>query len=159
VNRTSCLVLAAAVLATACKSAPTPPPITERPTPDVPPETIEGPTEAAPQEVTTVTQTATPQELSFPDEAFRAEQPAPAAPRPFRLPEIKPFTLANGIKVYLVEQHTLPIVSIDLSFDGGSVNDPRGKEGLASVCMAMMSEGTEQLDKIGFAEALADVAA
>src|SRR5262249_8223035 len=57
-----------------------------------------------------------------------------------------------------VEQHTLPIVSLDLTFDGGSLDDPQGKEGLSSVCMAMMSEGTEKLDKLAFSEALADVA-
>ena len=105
-----------------------------------------------------VVQSAAPQELAFPDEAFRTEQPKPGAPRPFRLPKVKPFKLANGIQVYLVEQHTLPIVSMDLNFDGGSVVDPKGKEGLASVCMSMITEGTQKLDKIQYAEALADVA-
>lgn len=105
-----------------------------------------------------VVQPAAPQELAFPDEAFRAEQPKGGAPRPFRLPKIKPFKLANGIQVYLVEQHTLPIVSMDLNFDGGSRVDPEGKEGLSSVCMSMLSEGTQKLDKIAYAEALADIA-
>ncbi|HLL23099.1 MAG TPA: insulinase family protein [Kofleriaceae bacterium] len=105
-----------------------------------------------------VVQPAAPQELVFPDEQFRAEQPKAGAPRPFRLPKVKPFTLASGIKVFLVEQHTLPIVSLDLNFDGGSMVDPKGKEGLASVCMSMITEGTAKLDKIQYAEALADVA-
>lgn len=105
-----------------------------------------------------VTQTATPQELTFPDEKFRAEQPKAGPVRPFRLPTVKPFTLKNGLKVYLVEQHALPLVSFDLNFDGGSMTDPEGKEGLASVCMGMLTEGTERLDKIQYAEALADVA-
>jgi zinc protease len=105
-----------------------------------------------------VTQTAQPQALSFPDEPFRAAQPAPGAPRPFRLPAVQTFKLDSGIAVYLVEQHTLPIVSIDLTFDGGSIADPVGKEGLASLCMSMMSEGTVALDKLAFSEALADVA-
>jgi predicted Zn-dependent peptidase len=103
-------------------------------------------------------QTATPQELVFPDEEFRSRQPTAGPPRPFRLPPMKPFTLKSGIKVYLVENHALPLVSMDLSFDGGSAVDPKGKEGLASVCMAMLTEGTEQLDKIAYAEALADTA-
>ncbi|MGE0870111.1 MAG: insulinase family protein [Kofleriaceae bacterium] len=104
------------------------------------------------------TQIATPQELAFPEEPFRAAQPAPGEPRPYRFPKIKPFTLKNGIKVYLVEQHALPLVSIDLNFDGGSVVDPKGKEGLSSVCMSMLTEGTEKLDKLQYAEALADIA-
>jgi zinc protease len=105
-----------------------------------------------------VTQTAAPQELVFPDEEFRSQQPAASAPRPFRLPPVKSFALPSGVKVYLVEQHGLPLVSMDLSFDGGAAVDPKGKEGLASVCMAMLTEGTDQLDKIAYAEHLADTA-
>ncbi|MEO7093795.1 MAG: pitrilysin family protein, partial [Polyangiales bacterium] len=103
-------------------------------------------------------QTAVPQELTFPEEAFRTTQPKAGPPRPFKLPKVKPFSLANGIKVFLVEQHTLPLVSMDLNFDGGSLVDPPGKEGLSGVCMSMLSEGTDKLDKLQFAEALADVA-
>lgn len=105
-----------------------------------------------------VPQTAAPQELVFPDEAFRKEQPKAGPPRPFRLPAVRPFKLRSGVQAYLVEQHELPIVSMELSFDGGSMTDPPGKEGLASVCMAMLTEGTARLDKIQYAEALADVA-
>ena len=62
-----------------------------------------------------VSQPATPQELAFPDEEFRAHQPVAGPPRPFRLPGVKTFTLKSGIKVYLVEQHGLPLVSMDLA--------------------------------------------
>jgi zinc protease len=154
VKRIAWLALAAA----ACgpKPAPAPPyrpePPVATPTPTPPPAPPPAPEPAA------VTQTAQPQELTFPDEPFRAEQPKAGPPRPFRLPKVQTFKLKSGIAVYLVEQHTLPIVSLDLTFDGGSIADPVGKEGLASVCMAMMSEGTEKLDKLAFAEALADVA-
>jgi predicted Zn-dependent peptidase len=141
----------------ACKSAPSAPP----PAPPVV-ETKQDPQPEPPkaetQPVHTVAQTAIPQDLQFPEEAFRATQPPAGPVRPFRLPKVKPFTLKNGIKVYLVEQHSLPLVSLDLSFEGGGGLDPKGKEGLASVCMSMMSEGTQRLDKIQFAEALADTA-
>jgi zinc protease len=106
-----------------------------------------------------VSQSAQPQDLQFPEESFRAVQPAPGPVRPFKLPKVQTFRLARGIDVFLVEQHTLPIVSLDLVFDGGSIADPAGKEGLASVCMAMMGEGTESKDKLAFSEALADIAA
>jgi len=99
-----------------------------------------------------------PQPLAFPDEPFRAQQPAAGDPRPFLLPPIHTFALASGLTVYLIEQHTLPLVSLDLTFDGGSALDPVGKEGLASVCMAMLTEGTEALDKLAYAERLADTA-
>lgn len=101
---------------------------------------------------------AQPQVLTFPKEPFRAEQPEAAKPRPFQLPGIKHFTLPQKIDVYLVERHTLPTISMNLVFDGGSVNDPVGKEGMAAVCMSMMSEGTKTLDKLAFEEAQADIA-
>lgn len=105
-----------------------------------------------------VTQNAQPQELAFPDEDFRKHQPEAGPPRPFKLPAVKQFTLASGIKVYLIEQHTLPIVSMDLNFNGGSITDPADKHGLAGVCSNLLTEGTAKLDKLAYAEALADVA-
>jgi predicted Zn-dependent peptidase len=105
------------------------------------------------------TQTATPQQLQFPEgEPFRLQQPQAGPPRPFQLPQVKPFRLDNGLQVFLVERHTLPLVSMDLNFDGGALRDTRGKDGLASICMAMLTEGTQQLDKIQYTEALADIA-
>jgi len=100
---------------------------------------------------------AEPADLVFPDEEFRARQPQAGPPRPFNLPEIKTFDL-SGIKVYLVERHTLPTVQMRLSVPGGSDLDPRGKEGLASLCVDLMDEGTATLDKVAFNEALADTA-
>ena len=46
------------------------------------------------------------------------------APHPFKLPKVAKLALHGGIDVYLVEQHALPIVSMDLNFDGGSITDP-----------------------------------
>jgi len=112
----------------------------------------------APEAPKMVTQTAQPQDLAFPDEDFRTKQPEAGPPRAFKLPPVKQFTLKNGIKVYLVEQHTLPIVSMDLNFDGGSIADPKGKDGLAGVCTQLLTEGTAKLDKIQYSEALADTA-
>lgn len=93
----------------------------------------------------------------FPEEAFRDTQPQPSAMRPFNLPGINQFNMA-GIDVYLVERHDLPVVSLELNFDGGIVTDKTGREGTASACMSMMSEGTKKLDKLAFEEALADMA-
>ena len=134
---------------TVTTTEPAPPAVTDQPVP---------PPEVKPVETPKVAQTASPQELVFPEEPFRAEQPKAGPPRPFKLPPVKPFKLKSGVQVYLVEQHTLPLVSMDLNFDGGSAVDPKGKEGLASVCMSMLTEGTQKLDKLQFAEALADVA-
>jgi predicted Zn-dependent peptidase len=159
-NRHLSTILVAAAAVSACTqnppaAVPSPPP--QEPVVTAPPPKPEV-KPMSESETIKVTQVATPQELAFPEEEFRIKQPTAGAPRPFRLPKVKPFTLKSGIKVFLVEQHTLPLVSIDLNFDGGSVAEPRGKEGLSSVCMAMLTEGTAKLDKIQYAEALADVA-
>ena len=143
----------------ACGGAPRPEPV-PAPAPAPALATPKTPEKSMPpaDPILHVTQTATPQELVFPEEDFRAHQPVAGAPRPFGLRPVKSFTLGSGIKVYLVEQHGLPLVSMDLNFDGGAAIDPRGKEGLASVCMAMLTEGTDKLDKIAYAESLADTA-
>jgi predicted Zn-dependent peptidase len=135
------------------QTVPAPPPTNVDTKPEPPPVKPEPP---APPPV--LTQTAQPQELSFPNEDFRAHQPAATAPRPFKLPKVQHFTLKNGMQAYLVEQHSLPIISMNLDFDGGGMIDPQGKDGLASVCMSMLTEGTQKLDKLQFSEALADYA-
>ncbi|MEY2935334.1 MAG: hypothetical protein RL033_6083 [Pseudomonadota bacterium] len=105
------------------------------------------------------TQTAQPQELTFPEgEAFRLEQPSAGSPRSFQLPQVKSFTLESGLRVFLVERHALPLVSLDLNFEGGGLRDPAGKEGLAAACMDLLTESTVDLDKIQLSEALGDIA-
>jgi predicted Zn-dependent peptidase len=96
----------------------------------------------------------------FPNEPFRADQPAASAPRDFQLPGIKHFQIGtrDKVDVYLVEKTDLPTVSMELSFEGGAMTDPVSKVGLASVCMDMLTEGTAKLDKIAYNEALADLA-
>jgi zinc protease len=156
-SRQALAAAVAALLAAGCGPASPrpaqPTPIAAEPTGPAP-----SPGDNPEKPVTAEPDVARPQELVFPEQDFRKEQPRPGAPRPFQLPAVQTFRLPSGIEVYLVEQHDLPIISLDLVFDGGVLDDPAGKEGLASVCMAMLSEGTEKLDKIAFNEALADIA-
>jgi len=94
----------------------------------------------------------------FPKEAFRDAQPTPSQPRDFNLPGIVQFKLGKNIDVFLAERHELPTISMELNFDGGSVSDRNGREGTASLCMSMLTEGTESLDKLAFEEAKANLA-
>ena len=157
---TACAACAALALALAACGSSSPPAAQPSPPPAPPAQEPTMSTQPSPPAPAAAppTQTAKPQELAFPDEAFRAQQPAPGALHPFTLPPMQRFGLPSGIDVYLVEQHALPIVSMDLNFDGGSLTDPAGKESLAGLCMSLVTEGTQQLDKIQYAEALADVA-
>ncbi len=138
-----------------CPAKQTPAPVA--PTPQTPaPGTPAKPVTPPAAQVEPVAQ---PQSLTFPEgDAFRDKQPEAGKPRALQIPPIKVFKLDSGVTAYLVERPELPTVSMELNFEGGSMNDPAGKEGLASVCMDMMSEGTKSLEKIPYDEALADIA-
>jgi predicted Zn-dependent peptidase len=94
----------------------------------------------------------------FPDEAFRAKQPTPGPEHSFKPPTIVTFPLKNGIDVYLVEDHSLPVVSMQLVLDGGAATDPDGAEGTTGLCTELLGQGTDKLDKSAFEAAQADIA-
>nr|WP_314072373.1 pitrilysin family protein [uncultured Roseococcus sp.] len=62
----------------------------------------------------------------------------------------------GGITAWLVEDHSVPVVSLAWAWPQGAAADPVGKEGLASISAAMLSEGAGDLDNVGFADALRD---
>ena len=64
--------------------------------------------------------------------------------------EIREITSPGGIKAYLVEDHTLPIISMSFAFEGGSTLDPVGKEGTVSLMRSMLDEGAGELDSQAF---------
>jgi zinc protease len=76
-------------------------------------------------------------------------------PPPGRIqaPEPVRFQLANGMLVYLVEDHELPTVSMNAMVRAGSLWEPVSKAGLASLCGTVMRTGGsttrngDQLDK------------
>jgi zinc protease len=75
-------------------------------------------------------------------QAWRATAPKPGPERPLVLPKPTVFTLDNGLTVYLVERHELPIVSVQLlTLAGGDANPP-GHPGLAGITASMLTEGT-----------------
>ncbi|MGB7479259.1 MAG: pitrilysin family protein [Burkholderiaceae bacterium] len=54
---------------------------------------------------------------------------------------IDSWTLANGARVLFVENHSIPIVDLNVDFDAGSRRDPPGKAGLAALTAAMLARG------------------
>ncbi len=54
---------------------------------------------------------------------------------------IDSFVLKNGVKVYLLENHELPLIHVDMRIKGGGFLVPRGKEGLEDVLAQMMRLG------------------
>jgi len=63
-----------------------------------------------------------------------------------RAVEIQQFTTPSGIKVYLVENYTSPIITLSFSFAAGATQDPVGKEGATRLLSAMLDEGAGEYD-------------
>ncbi|HEU4838752.1 MAG TPA: pitrilysin family protein [Micavibrio sp.] len=70
---------------------------------------------------------------------------------------IKDITTPGGISVWLVEDHSLPIVSMNFLFlDSGTALDPQDKQGLARMLSNTMDEGAGELDSQAFQKMLSD---
>jgi zinc protease len=65
----------------------------------------------------------------------------------------------SGITAWLVEDYTVPIVTMRFLFEGGSSQDPEGKEGLAKLMTGLFDEGAGEMDSRAFQLALDDAAA
>lgn len=67
-----------------------------------------------------------------------------------KLMNLSHFTLGNGLEVAVVENHKAPIVLQMLYYKTGSVNDPKGKGGIAHLLEHMMFRGTKRLPDQAF---------
>ncbi|WP_437838075.1 M16 family metallopeptidase [Sorangium sp. So ce1153] len=115
----------------------------------------------------TPAQPPAPAEAPRPAAQAAAAQPAdPIGPKP-ELPEPRPFTPPapvvldgpNGAKVWLLERHTLPIVSVSIAVSSGSADDPRGAAGLAHITADMLDEGAGQRNAVELSSAINDLGA
>lgn len=75
-----------------------------------------------------------------------------------RAVDIQPFETPAGLSVWLVEDHTVPIIAVDFAFSGGSAQDPDGKEGLTNLLSATLDEGAGDLTSRAFQERMQDLA-
>ena len=64
--------------------------------------------------------------------------------------EIKEVTSPGGIRAWLVESKSIPLIAMQFSFEGGSTSDPAGKEGTAHFITGMLDEGAGDLDSAAF---------
>lgn len=81
-----------------------------------------------------------------------------ALSRPAEAMNIQQITSPGGIKAWLVEEHGVPLIAMRYGFDGGSSQDPNGKEGVANFITAMMDEGAGDLTAEQFQERMEDIA-
>jgi zinc protease len=61
-----------------------------------------------------------------------------------------------GIEVWLVQDHTNPIITLNFAFRGGSTQDPKGKEGATQFAAALLDEGAGDIDANEFHRRLED---
>jgi predicted Zn-dependent peptidase len=117
-TRTSVL-LAGLALVAACQKKPTTPP--PQPVVETPP----------PQPV-----------VEAPKRVYQ-DPPAPTEPRPVQFPDLQKFTTKNGMDVYVVENHEVPLISAQLVIRAGTMDD----EQLAEMTAQMLGEGTKTRSK------------
>lgn len=87
--------------------------------------------------------------------------PKPELPpsRPFTPPTVETFTTKNGLSVWLVEKHGLPIVSAVLVVRGGSSADPADKPGLMHITTDMLDEGAGKRSAVEVSSGINDLGA
>lgn len=73
--------------------------------------------------------------------------------------DIQEVTSESGVKAWLVEDYTVPIISVRFAFKGGSTQDPEGKEGVSTLMTGLFDEGAGDLDADAFQERLDEVGA
>ena len=61
-------------------------------------------------------------------------------------PAVQRTTLANGLKVILLERHATPIVNVALAVDAGYAADEPAKAGLAALALDLLDDGTTTRD-------------
>src|SRR6266540_951581 len=77
---------------------------------------------------------ATPIVAQVPD---RTKAPALGPVPTARLPRIEKRQLSNGLPVWIVEQHEVPVAQINLVVLSGTAADPAGRYGIASLTAAL----------------------
>jgi zinc protease len=64
----------------------------------------------------------------------------------------------GGITAWLVEEHSVPLIALRFAFEGGSTQDPAGREGVANFLTAMLDEGAGDLTGKAFQERMEEIA-
>jgi zinc protease len=58
--------------------------------------------------------------------------------------QIQSWTLPNGARVLFVENHSIPMLDVNINFDAGSRRDPPGKAGTSALTSSMLARGLRE---------------
>lgn len=75
-------------------------------------------------------------------------------PSPAAATKIERVVTAGGIEAWLVREESLPLISVELGFRGGSAQDPEDKAGVSHMVASLLDEGAGDLDAKAFHERL-----
>lgn len=72
---------------------------------------------------------------------------------PFRIPQVREVTAANGVKAWLIEEKSTPLIAVSILFNGGSASDSKRLQGLTPIAAALLGDGAgrykaEELNQI-----------
>ena len=84
----------------------------------------------------------------------RGKAPAPGPPPTLKLPAIQKRQLSNGLPVWLVELHEVPVAQVNLVALSGATDDPPGQFGATSLMTAMLEEGAGARSALEIADAI-----
>jgi zinc protease len=77
-------------------------------------------------------------------------------PAPAEAAKITRVKSPGGIEAWLVSEPSIPMLSLEVAWRGGSALDPQGREGLAEFAASVLDEGAGDLDSQAFQTRLED---
>ena len=72
---------------------------------------------------------------------------------------VQQVTSPGGIKAWLVEEHSIPFMALEIRFKGGASLEAPGKRGAINLMTGLLEEGAGDMDARAFAEATESLAA
>ena len=84
----------------------------------------------------------------------RSKPPALGPAPSLKLPTIQKRQLSNGLPVWIVEMHEVPVVQVNLLILSGSADDPAGRYGVGNLAVAALEEGAGSRTALEIADAI-----
>jgi zinc protease len=84
----------------------------------------------------------------------RSKPPQSGPPPALKLPAIQKRTLSNGLPIWIVERHEVPVVHVNLVVLSGTGDDPAGKFGISGLTASLLTEGAGSRSALQIADAV-----
>ena len=80
----------------------------------------------------------------------------PAFANDGKILNVQKLTTPDGIEAWIVEDKTVPVISMNFSFEGGLSYDPKDKPGVGRLVSILLDEGADQIKSQEFQSLLSD---